>query len=65
MVGRPWAEAKELLGAAGENYITERTRPTRDFFKIDESQLYVVRQLKQASGIWQLTLAAKLQKEVS
>lgn len=45
-------------------YTIEHTIPTRDFFKIDESQLYVVRQTTGKDGVHQLVVAAKMRKEV-
>ena len=44
-LGRPQAEARELLQAVGLKFSEEITRPTRDFFQIDDSSLYLVRQL--------------------
>ncbi len=64
VVGRPLAEAEALLQAAGINYATTVSRPTRDFFKTDEKCLYIVRQ-KLHDGTLQLVLAARLRKEVS
>jgi hypothetical protein len=65
VVGRPLAEAECLLQAAHIDYVLKRSRPVRDFFKIDEQKLYVVRQRFTGDGILQLMLAAKLRKEVS
>ena len=39
------------------------TRPTRDFFKTDNTCLYVVRVREQADGTIMLTLAAKQRKQ--
>lgn len=58
-IGRPWEEAEAMLRTAGLAYVTEMTRPTRDFFKTDETSLFVVRQRELAGGILQLTLAAR------
>ena len=58
LTAKPFAEAKAELDGEGINYTTEITRPTRDFFKTDENNLYVVR-VKQADGRLLLTLAGK------
>ena len=50
VVGRPLAEAETLLRAADIKYTTTVSRPTRDFFKIEEQALYVVRQQLQPDG---------------
>ncbi len=65
VVGRPWPEAQQLLQAAGINYNTDISRPARSFFKVDEGCLYVIRQKQIEHGALQLTLAARLRKEVS
>ena len=64
VVGRPLAEAERLLSEEKIHYVVEISRPTRDFFKIDEKRLYVIRQKWLDDGRLQLTLAAKLRKEV-
>ena len=55
----PWQEAEELLQKAGIYYEWEITRPTRDFFKTDESRLYVLRVQEYEQGI-KVTLGAKV-----
>ncbi len=65
VVGRPLAEAETLLRAADIKYTTTVSRPTRDFFKIEEHALYVVRQQLQPDGTLRLVLCARLRKEVS
>ena len=55
----PWKEAKARLREANVSYTTERTRPTRDFFPVDEDRWYVIRQREGADGKLLLTLAAK------
>ena len=55
----PWQEAEGLLQEAGISYAWEITRPTRDFFKTDESRLYVLRVREQEQGI-KVTLGAKV-----
>ena len=65
VVGRPWREAEDLLQAAGIDYTTTVSRPTRDFFTVDEQAQYVVRQREAVDGTLQLVLCARLRKEVS
>jgi hypothetical protein len=55
----PWEVAEKRLQEAKISYETEISRPTRDFFPVDEHRLYVVRQCLQADGKLLLTLAAK------
>jgi hypothetical protein len=55
----PWKEAEARLREANVSYTTERTRPTRDFFPVDEDRLYVIRQREGADGKLLLALAAK------
>ena len=64
VLGIPWQEAKERLEALEILYDVEQTRPTRDFFPIDEQSPYVVRQRREGDKI-KLVLAARLRKEVS
>ncbi|HBT78846.1 MAG: PASTA domain-containing protein [Selenomonas sp.] len=64
-IGRSQAEAQQLLRAAGLSFTEEITRPTRDFFKTDSTCLYVVRQRLLAGDEVRLTLAARMEKEVS
>lgn len=58
IIALPWAEAEKRLKAAGCRYTTEITRPTRDFFKTDESRLYTVRVRRHENELL-VTLAAK------
>ena len=61
----PWKEAEARLREANVSYTTERTRPTRDFFSVDEDRWYVIRQREGADGKLLITLAAKqIPKEV-
>ena len=62
VIGRPWTEAESMLTSAHCCYQTEITRPTRDFFKTDNTCLYVVRVRERADGTIMLTLAAKQRK---
>jgi len=59
LLALPFARAKALLGEKNLSFRTEITRPTRDFFKVDESRLYVVRVREQKKASVLLTLAAK------
>ena len=63
VLGRPLDEAEHLLAQAGCAWQTEITRPVRDFFKTDNTCLYVVRVREQADGTIMLTLAAKQRKQ--
>lgn len=65
VTGLPQKEAESRLNQAGIAYSVEITRPTRDFFKVDEGNLYVVRQKWTDQDTLLLTLAAKQRKEVS
>ena len=65
IIGYPLLEAEARLQAAKLSYTMEKTVPTRDFFKVDDSQLYVVRQKLNATGEMQIVVAAKMRKEVS
>ena len=60
-VGRPYDEVASELRASGTPYRCERTRPTRDFFKIDERCLYVVRERELPDGTLALVVVASLQ----
>ena len=60
-IGRPWHEVEQELQSAGIRYEKEITRPTRDFFKIDERCLYVVRERELPDGTLALVVAASLQ----
>ena len=64
VTGRPIEEAQRLLQEAHIQYVLKRSRPARDFFKIDEAKLYVIRQ-RWIDDTLQLTAAARLRKEVS
>ena len=62
ILARPLAEAEAMLREAGRSWQMEITRPTRDFFKTDNTCLYVVRVRERADGTIMLTLAAKQRK---
>lgn len=55
----PWEVAEKQLREANISYRIEISRPTRDFFPVDEHRLYVVRQCQESDGKLLLTLAAK------
>ena len=59
VLGRPAEEAFKLLADAGVEYTTELTRPTRNFFPVDEARLYVIRAVICPDESCRLTLAAK------
>ena len=58
-VGRPYDEVASELRASGTPYRCVRTRPTRDFFKVDEKYLYVLRERQSPEGSLQFVLAAR------
>lgn len=64
-VGYLLAEVEPMLQAQKIRYAVKQTFPTRDFFKVDDSQLYIIRQTMDAAGGLQLIVAAKMRKEVS
>ena len=69
-IGRPWREVEAELRQSGLRYVSEITRPTRDFFKTNENYLYVLRERKNPEGSLQFVLAAccaavRMGKEVS
>lgn len=45
-------------------YTVRITRPTRNYFKLEDDSLYVIRQQQDADGIYHFTAAAKMGKEV-
>ena len=57
-VGRPWREVEAEIQRSGRSYVTEIARPERDFFKIDEKYLYVLREREGPEGNLRLILAA-------
>ena len=59
VLGRSAEEAYRLLSEAGVEFTTELTRPTRNFFPVDEAKLYVVRAVMCPDSSCRLTLAAK------
>lgn len=57
-VAEKWLQTEQI------RYTIEKTVPTRDFFKVDDDRLYVVRQKLMPTGELQLVVAAKMRKEV-
>lgn len=55
----PWTVAEAKLKAAGVSYTSELAKPTRDFFPVDDTRLYVIREREMADGKLLLTLAAQ------
>lgn len=62
-VGQNLSDVVSFLLERNIAYRIEYTKPTRDFFAVDETELYVVRQ-RETDGVLILTAAAKLRKEV-
>lgn len=58
ILARPQEEAETLLRETGISHTFEITRPTRHFFKTDDSRLYVVRVREEGKSLL-VTLAAK------
>ncbi len=63
VLGRSAEEAEALLREAGVAFTTELTRPTRNFFPVDDAKLYVVRAVTCPDASCRLTLAAKQKKQ--
>jgi hypothetical protein len=61
VIGRPLPEAESILREADIPYTVEVSRPIRDFFKTDDSCLYVVRQ-RQLDNSLALIVSARLIK---
>jgi len=64
VLAQPLSFVTDQLDKKNLRYIVKVTRPTRDFFKVDENCLYVIRQHIDADGIYCLVAAAKMGKEV-
>jgi len=56
LLARPWAESQLVLEAAGISYEIVQTRASRDFFGVDEQQLYVLR-IRDLGACVQIALA--------
>lgn len=65
VLGRLLEEAEALLKALGIPYVVDRTEPTHHKFPVDETHLYVVRQIAvPEDGLIHILAAAKQRKEV-
>lgn len=64
VVGCLLSDVEKCLQTEQIRYTIEKTVPTRDFFKVDDDCLYVVRQKLMPTGELQLIVAAKMRKEV-
>lgn len=65
VVGMPLDLAKNLLNEAHIRYNSVITYPTKSFFTLEDNGYYVVRQKLSDGGVLEITLAARLLKEVS
>ena len=65
VVGLPWDLAKGLLNEAHIMYNSVITYPTKSFFSLEDNGYYVIRQKLLGDGVLEITLAARLLKEVS
>ncbi len=65
VVGLPWDLARGLLNETDIRYNSVITRPTKSFFSLEEDEYYVIRQRCLEDGVLEITLAARLLKEVS
>lgn len=65
VVGMPLDLAKNLLNEAHIRYNSVITYPTKSFFPLEDNGYYVVRQKLSDGGVLEITLAARLLKEVS
>lgn len=63
-IGLPLEEAVWLLQQANLAYRIEWTYPTRNFFPVDRNFTYVIRQRLGEDGAVELTIVAKMRKEV-
>jgi len=65
VIGWTLEEAESLLQALQLQYKLEISRPTKDFFPVDDNCLYIIRQQAREDGSISLTIAAKQRREVS
>lgn len=65
LIGMPWDLAKNLLNQSQIRYNFVITRPTKSFFSLEDGGYYVIRQRNLDGGELEVTLAARLLKEVS
>lgn len=64
VIGRLLSEAESILRQSHVDYTVEWMRPGRDFFPLDDSRQYVVKQVEGENGKLRLTVAAGLRREV-
>lgn len=62
-IGRPWNEIKCLLNDSKMVYNVSMSRPTKDFFKLSEDELYVIRQ-RWEGDVLNLVLAARITQSI-
>ena len=62
-VAKPVLEVTEYLSRRNKQYKIIRTKPVSNMFKIDDNELFVIRQ-KLIGDIYELVVAAKMGKEV-
>lgn len=65
VVGMSWDLAKGLLKEADIRYNSVISCPTKSFFALEDDEYYVIRQRCLEGGVLEITLAARLLKEVS
>lgn len=65
LTARPLGDAVQQLLQQHKCYTLLRTRPAVKKCKLDEDELYVVRQRVIEENLYELTIAAKMGKEVS
>ncbi|MBP3781307.1 MAG: aliphatic sulfonate ABC transporter [Selenomonas sp.] len=58
IIALPWEEGEKILQGAHIEYTIEIAKSVRDFFPVDSSRMYVIRQ-REAGGKLCVTLAAK------
>jgi hypothetical protein len=63
-VGRLLSAVEPELKQQNVSYEIQYTHPTRDFFKVNDDCLYIIRQ-RTNGGRLELVVAAKMRKEVS
>lgn len=64
LLAQPLAAARQKLNELNCQYTVKITRPTRNFFAVNDDSLYVIRQRADSDGICHLVAAARMGKEV-
>lgn len=64
MVAQPLSAVIAHLDSQQLNYTITRTRPSKNVFNLMDNCLYVVRQTLDKAGVYHITVAAKMGKEV-